>query len=255
MRGGSPAGEPASWNNSNLAQISQQRHRRERSHPPPWRSDQCVIDSSEFSRRREPPGSTARRQRRQRLVHDPPDGARAPPALRAAAEAAVDLTGRARRLSAVDRRADVAGRSARCRSRRSWTRPTSQPGLVLSETIDTAAAAGRQKKNAVFTRILICRARRRHVRCDYTRELPRPSVQRFRVGQSAGSGRDVGQRLDDAVDHLLDQHLVVALAHHADHRLGAGGADDQAAAGRRGAARRSSMAERTLAFSSGLPLL
>ena len=29
------------------------------------------------------------------------------------------------------------------------------------------------------------------------------------------------ERLDDAVDEFLDQHLVVALAHHPDHRLGA----------------------------------
>src|SRR4029077_20841358 len=29
-----------------------------------------------------------------------------------------------------------------------------------------------------------------------------------------------GQGVDDAVDHLLDKHLVVTLAHDADHRLG-----------------------------------
>ena len=34
---------------------------------------------------------------------------------------------------------------------------------------------------------------------------------------------------DDVIDHFLDQDAVVALAHHADHRLGAGGADQQAA--------------------------
>src|SRR6516165_11004005 len=39
--------------------------------------------------------------------------------------------------------------------------------------------------------------------------------------------RRVGERIDDAVDDLLDQHLVLALAHDADHRLGAGWTDDQ----------------------------
>ena len=42
-----------------------------------------------------------------RLVHDAADGARAPPALGAAAEAAIDLTGGARRLLGSKRRADV----------------------------------------------------------------------------------------------------------------------------------------------------
>src|SRR5262250_3222410 len=32
--------------------------------------------------------------------------------------------------------------------------------------------------------------------------------------------RRAGQCLDDAVDDLLDEHFVVALAHDADHRLG-----------------------------------
>src|SRR5260370_12723385 len=40
------------------------------------------------------------------------------------------------------------------------------------------------------------------------------------------SGR-VGERIDDAVDDLLDQHLVLAFAHDADHRLGARRAHDQ----------------------------
>src|SRR2546428_5449921 len=41
---------------------------------------------------------SGRASRRQRLVHDPPDGTRAPPALGAAAEATIDLAGRAPRL-------------------------------------------------------------------------------------------------------------------------------------------------------------
>src|SRR5258707_12570221 len=40
------------------------------------------------------------------------------------------------------------------------------------------------------------------------------------------SGR-VGERIDDTVDDLLDQHLVLAFAHDADHRLGARRAHDQ----------------------------
>jgi hypothetical protein len=40
---------------------------------------------------------------RQGLVHDPPDGTSAPPALGAAAQAAIDLTGRARGLRNGDR--------------------------------------------------------------------------------------------------------------------------------------------------------
>ena len=43
----------------------------------------------------------------QSFVHDPADGADAPPALGAAAEAAIDLTGGPRRFRAGERRADV----------------------------------------------------------------------------------------------------------------------------------------------------
>ena len=70
------------------------------------------------------------------------------------------------------------------------------------------------------------------------------------LGDSGG----LGERIDDAVDHLLDQHLVVALAHHADHRLGAGRADDQPAVAVEALLGHLD-GRRTLAFSSGLPLL
>src|ERR1700757_2284788 len=43
------------------------------------------------------------------------------------------------------------------------------------------------------------------------------------------SGRRLPQRGDDVVDDFLDQDAVVALAHHADHRLGAGRAHEQPA--------------------------
>src|SRR5207247_1022513 len=39
----------------------------------------------------------------------------------------------------------------------------------------------------------------------------------------------LAERIDDAVDDLLDQPAVVALAHDADDRLGSRGADDQTA--------------------------
>ena len=44
---------------------------------------------------------------RGRLVHDSADGTRAPPTLGAAAEAAIDLTGRAWCLLGCERRADI----------------------------------------------------------------------------------------------------------------------------------------------------
>src|SRR3954470_4292205 len=46
---------------------------------------------------------------------------------------------------------------------------------------------------------------------------------------SARSGCGLAESADDIVDHFLDQDAVIALAHHADDRLGAGGADQGAA--------------------------
>ena len=43
------------------------------------------------------------------------------------------------------------------------------------------------------------------------------------------SGGGLAERGNDAIDHLLDQDAIVALAHHADHGLGAGRADQQTA--------------------------
>ena len=60
---------------------------------------------------------------------------------------------------------------------------------------------------------------------------------RGRSGGSPGgrSGRNLacslGDRVDDVVHDAVDQIAVIALRHHADHRLGAGGADDQATDG------------------------
>src|SRR3954469_333059 len=41
--------------------------------------------------------------------------------------------------------------------------------------------------------------------------------------------RGLPERRDDGIDDVLDQDAILALAHDADHRLGAGGADQQAA--------------------------
>src|SRR6478735_12594701 len=54
---------------------------------------------------------------------------------------------------------------------------------------------------------------------------------RIETWLARGSRRSgsAGQGVDDAVDHLLDKHLVVTLAHDADHRLSAGRPHDQPA--------------------------
>src|SRR6266566_6670405 len=43
------------------------------------------------------------------------------------------------------------------------------------------------------------------------------------------SGSRLSERRYDVVDHFLDQETVIALAHHADHGLGAGRAHQQTA--------------------------
>ena len=49
----------------------------------------------------------------------------------------------------------------------------------------------------------------------------------------AASGRGKRHRVADLRDQRVDQRAVVGLRHHPDHRLGAGGADDEPAVGRR----------------------
>src|SRR2546426_8026836 len=50
---------------------------------------------------------------------------------------------------------------------------------------------------------------------------------RYFLRQISRSG--LGECIDNAVDHLLDQPLVVALTHYPDDRFGPRGADDQPA--------------------------
>ena len=52
----------------------------------------------------------------------------------------------------------------------------------------------------------------------------------LRCDRRSGCGFEVLDDADDVVHHLLDQSLVVAFGHDANQGLGAGGADDQAAA-------------------------
>src|SRR5262249_22458740 len=123
------------------------------------------------------------------------------------------------------------GRSARCRNRRSW-----QPGVP---------SAFSSLCNYRYMRPTV-EAKAKHRFCRYSKlcreahPAARPGascfLQALAMGyqQTATHGRSpcsggVVERVDDAVDDLLDQHLVVALAHDADHRLGARRAHDQPA--------------------------
>src|SRR2546423_1554941 len=57
------------------------------------------------------------------------------------------------------------------------------------------------------------------------RRLSNDDLVALRSARAAAAGRR--ERIDDAVDDLLDQHLVLAFAHDADHRLGTRRAHDQ----------------------------
>jgi hypothetical protein len=89
----------------------------------------------------------------ERFIHDAPDGAGTPPTLCATAEAAIDLSGGARRLGMVERRAHVviAQHVAGTDNHDNRQPPT----LVLSVTIDTLLSPSGQKENDGFTRIPI----------------------------------------------------------------------------------------------------
>ena len=166
---------------------------------------------------------------RQRLVHDPADGRGAPAALGAAAEAAVDLAGRSRGVSAA-----TAVRTSWSRQHVAGTDNHRQPArptwfqLQLSYFRRHARAKGKRAHLHVFQSEIV-----RYVE-NRARTIRRDASGSHAVGQTAcaGSRARVGQRVDDAVDDLLDQDAVVALAHDADHRLGAGGAHDAGGHGR-----------------------
>jgi hypothetical protein len=151
----------------------------------------------------------------QRFVHDLADGAGAAATLGAAAEAAIDLPGRARPRLRRDGGADiVVAQNVAGADDHEWN-----PG----RTIDTSACGGGQNKSTTF------------IGCLKSKPLGIPGfLQREAVPPLSGRPTirlscHVGQRFDDAVDRILDQGLVVALPHHPDHRLGAGRPHDQTA--------------------------
>src|SRR5262245_58636545 len=94
--------------------------------------------------------------------------------------------------------------------------------LVRSETIDIGPPSARQKKNANLTRIPIL--------SPWTAStLPGERRILHYSQEPTKSGGGLRERLDNAVHHLLDEPLVIPLAHHPDHRFGARGAYDEAA--------------------------
>src|SRR5262249_16325589 len=150
-----------------------------------------------------------------RLVHDPADGARASATLGTAAQAAIDLAGRARGFHGAECRPHIV-----VAEHVAGTDDHGNPGqrgrfLVPYATIDTRAGPGRQNQNTRFY--------------SYSNLADRPG----REGQPSAQGRTVStgtcERLDHAFDDLLHQDLVAALAHNPDDRLGPGGAHDQPA--------------------------
>src|SRR5260221_6137118 len=97
----------------------------------------------------------------------------------------------------------------------------------MSGTVTGATSASSETTTGLFNaRVLKNSLDARHAFPTTARQC-RPSP--LDNGCDALCGRGLTERGDDAVDHFLDQDAVVALAHHADHRLGAGGADQQAA--------------------------
>src|SRR5713101_9891262 len=93
----------------------------------------------------------------------------------------------------------------------------SHPVLVLYATIDTRDRPGRQKQNADFTRIPICPMKHGAVLVAAIFPSNSNKLTETQSNPDSASRRSVGQRVDDAVDDLLDQHLIVALPHDTDH--------------------------------------
>src|SRR5215831_2400318 len=143
------------WNNSNLAQNT--RHDKGAEHPRPcaaaiikcWFAELAAMPAAWATLGACVAGAS------DRLVHDPADGSRTPAALRATAETAVDLAGRAGPLRKGDRRADVpiaqhvAGADDHGGRR--------FPGaLVRSATIDSRRFPPTQKQNSESVAIPNC---------------------------------------------------------------------------------------------------
>src|SRR5437763_11218509 len=157
----------------------------------------------------------ARLHARSRLVQYPPQRTRAAAALNAAAEAAVDLTRAARQLLAAECNAHVA---------------------VAQHVTGTDDHGGKKGPNhwSHMQRSLqgfdaFCNEKRRFYRhSNIARALAWAAPRRrkkgakppFQRGFWAPSGCSCRERIDDSVDNLLDQDLVLALAHHPDDRLG-----------------------------------
>ena len=162
--------------------------------------------------------------RAERLVHDLADGAGAAAALCAATEAAIDLSGRARTRLRRDGGADivvgqdVAGADDHGRRSRAGS-------------IDTGPPDRGQKKIADFIRCLNCQTAGF---AGLSTVLPPPTRRPASVPECAGvfhrrqAATSVSASTMSSTTSSTSS-LVVALAHHPDHRLGAGRADHQPA--------------------------
>jgi len=159
------------------------------------------------------------------LIHDLADGPQTPATLRAAAKTTMNMSSAARR-----RRIHggayfvVAQHVAGTDDHRS--KPGARPQHNDMSAIGSFAPSQKQKCSlktfqTIDEKSLFARAQQRLAVVPPTQDLL--------AGQDFLGG-GAGKRLHHVVDGGLDQRLVVALAHHADHGLGARRAHDEAAA-------------------------
>ena len=167
------------------------------------------------------------------VVHDLPDGGGAAAALRRAAQATIHLAGGP--WSGLDIQGGphvgvaeyIAGTN---------NHESPETSEVYWTAIDTGLPEARQRKNSEFIRIPILRPRPFNSRLTLSgatlssltlsgRPYEQPHLKQppFKGPLLGGCTLSscLGQRLHNAVNHLLDQPLVVALDHHPDDRLGA----------------------------------